>query len=95
MKKPAGWRASVVVLGFAVLMTVKHYVVLGAYLGAIFFVVQLFRQYREVEKAFAQSHGWEVIATVAAFAGLLLGCVLFCAGIGWLIGRTQADSKKR
>lgn len=71
------------------LKTVKHYVVLGAYLGAIFFVVQLFRQSREVEKAFSQ--GW-VFATFA-FAGLLLGCTLFGAGIGWLIGRLQANSK--
>lgn len=82
-------------LRFQVVLTGKHYFVLGAYLGAFSFLVFFLRNFHDVQRAYAQSHGWEVITTSLAFVGLLLGCCFACGCVGWLVGRAQTYSEKR
>lgn len=76
------------VLRLSALKTVKHYVVLGAYLGAFAFLAQLVKRWDDASKAVAQGD-------LLGLIGLFLALCLFGGGIGWLLGRGKAYAEKR
>ena len=75
-------------LRFDGLKTVKHYVLLGAYIGAFAFLAQLVKGWDNASKAISQGD-------LLGLAAIFLAFCLVGAGIGWLIGRAKAYAKER
>ena len=71
-----------------VLKTVKHYFVLGAYLGVFVFIAQIVKDWKNASGAVAQGD-------LLGLLGLGLLLCLFCGGIGGIIGWLKAYAEKR
>lgn len=78
---------------FAGLTSIRHYVVLGAYLGAMAFIVRFVSF--AVTGEFDDFRWADVPEALAWLLGTLLGLCLLGAGVGWLAGRFKLNSKER
>lgn len=79
-------------------MTVRHYSFFGGFLGGIAFFTQLLRFILDggFDTAFIEGQPWwDYPLAFLALIGILLCFCLLGAGIGWLIGWSKTDTKKR
>lgn len=76
--------------------SVSHYVVLGAYFGAVVFVVSLIRAAFELPAKLRESSNWSAAPEAFAYAILAIAfCLLLGAGIGGLVGWAKLHAEKR
>ena len=102
MKKPAQGRASGCscnrdAVGFAPVRSIKHYIVLGAWIGFFAFLGMVVRALPSLPDKVKNGWGpWQDVLLASLGLVLLLASGALLGGcIGWLIGWFQANAEKR